>query len=416
MHQTISGETRKVEIFKRKSVDIFLEENKNLFDKLNNSGRSALYENKKLINDPVLNYLNTTESKKYSAELKKIIRREFDACEKIYPYMGDMFVNIFFNKLKNRKSQPFIFKKSNQLEFLKTIKNDHVRQIADIFFKKLSLEYFADVRKEKTDQITIIKQNDLNFDIEFDYDYFVDKGKLKIENYNFIIVDGIIDTVGEIHHLLQKASENKENYVIFCYGVNDEVKHTILNNNRRRITKVYPIDIKVTEESLNILNDIAVISNDEVISALKGQTISQSIRKRLKKGKRITIQKNKFSIERVCSMFQYKTHKDFLMKRIENANIKQTNVNYIKKRYKRFNAKTLILSIPESLFFDNEFIRELDYFLRFVSKSNLKMIKIKNINNKKYYYIPQLFLRLLNEKVEQLNKIYSNISTLIIER
>ena len=65
------------------------------------------------------------------------------------------------------------------------------------------MEYFADVRKEKTDQITIIKQNDLNFDIEFDYDYFVDKGKLKIENYNFIIVDGIIDTVGEIHHLLQ---------------------------------------------------------------------------------------------------------------------------------------------------------------------------------------------------------------------
>jgi hypothetical protein len=328
MRQIISGETPKVKIINRKSVDNFLDENKKLFEKLSNDNINCLYESHKIVNDPVLNYLNVTCENQSQKELKKLIRREFDVCEKIYPYLGDLFVNLFFDNFSIKNKTSFKFTRQKESTFLSTITHDLVKKIANIFFKDLSLEYFISVEKEKIDEIVMVKKTDLVFDLEFDTSYIEKYGSLVFEEYNFIIIDGMIDSIGEIHHLLHAASENKEPYVIFCYGINPEVKHTIITNNNRGITKVFPIDITVNESSLNILNDIAIISNDEVISATKGQTISQAVRNKLKKGKRIKIEKNRFTLKQLCSNQVLKNHRKFLYKRIDETD-NDTNKAYL---------------------------------------------------------------------------------------
>ena len=411
MHQTISGETHKTKVEFDYNTKEFFKKEKELFHKLSSLKNGSIYENTKIVENYILNYLNIIDNNNLDSELKKIIRSEFTNCEKIYPFMGDLLLDIFFKKKKINRYSTLKFRKNLEKNFINSLKNNHVKQIAELIFNHISLEYLIDVKKEKTDQVIIVKKDDLCFDIDFDFDYFFKRATV-IDDYNVVIIDGIIDTVGDIHHLLHQASENKENYVIFCYGVSPEVKHTILNNNKRGITKVFPIDIKVCEYSLNILNDIAIIHGDDVISALKGQTISQAVSKKLKKGKRIKIKKNNIIIEKVCLESDYVIHKKFLNKRIlESTN--ETNRKYLRKRFKRLNTKTIEIIIPESLNYQNSFSRELDYLIRFITNLDKKFIKIKNVNNKSYYYIPEVYFNFCKLKSDKMNDIFENIKTII---
>ena len=54
------------------------------------------------------------------------------------------------------------------------------------------------------------KTNDFTFNVEFDNDFLLKNSSWSAKDYNFIIIDGFIDSVGEIYHLLTQASENLE--------------------------------------------------------------------------------------------------------------------------------------------------------------------------------------------------------------
>jgi hypothetical protein len=182
-----------------------------------------------------------------------------------------------------------------------------------------------------------------------------------------------------------------------------------MTNNKKRITKVWPVDIKMSEKALNILNDISIIHDTEIISALKGQTISQEIKKQLKKGKGILIDKGKITVERNCSIEKITAHKNFLLKRI-NESSNEENSKLIKRRYKSMSNKTLNIFLP-SMICNSFFLRELDYFLRFISNLN-KIFTIVEIKNKKYY-MPTKFLTIANQKSDDCKKIISNIEKII---
>ena len=94
------------------------------------------------------------------------------------------------------------------------------------------------------------------------------------------IIDGFIQTVGEIHHILEKSNNDLNNtFVLFCFGMADDVKKTIITNNKKGRTRVFPLSFEFNESNLNFMNDIAVVHNSDIISSLSGQTISQAVRK-----------------------------------------------------------------------------------------------------------------------------------------
>ena len=194
--------------------------------------------------------------------------------------------------------------------------------------------------------------------------------------------------------------------------MSQEVKQTIMTNNSKRITNVYPIDITSSEKTLNILNDIALIHSSDIISALKGQTISQEIKKGLSRGKEIIVSKNSLIIEPLCSNHSIQTHKNFLIKRAQESSNNE-NKKLIQQRYKNLNSKSIEIILPEILLSENYIKRELDYLFRFLCNLKYSMCKV-NIGQEKCYYIPHCFIRIAEQKSKNLKKMFNNVEKLIV--
>jgi hypothetical protein len=294
---------------------------------------------------------------------------------------------------------------------LSSFQNKTISKIAKIIFSRYSLKNNITCEFKKIDEVYIEKFCGLEFDIDFDKSY-TSNGNVALFDYNFIIIDGVIDSIGEIHHLLQKAYENKESYVIFCLGINDEVKNTIIKNNKLNNFKVYPIDITFDEYALNIMNDIALIHNSSIVSSALGQTISQEVRNKLKKGKKIIIKSNSFLIEPVCDAKDLLSHQKYLKKKLEKTN--QFNRKYIEKRMKTMSTDKIKIYLPERLNEDNIFIRELRYFLFFLENIRKTMLKIKKFNDKKFYYVPAVYVEYVENVKNSFTNTLENVKKIIL--
>jgi hypothetical protein len=87
-------------------------------------------------------------------------------------------------------------------------------------------------------------------------------------------VDGYVENVSEIHHLLEAAAEAKEPCVIFLRGLSDDVKHTLKVNYDRGSLRVVPIGVRFDLDGMNTLVDLSVVTGADLVSSLKGDLIS----------------------------------------------------------------------------------------------------------------------------------------------
>jgi len=411
MHQTIFGETHKIEIVDRKDIQNFIDLVKEEYSK--SSFNNCLYPNKKLIPGHSLNFLNSSDGNELNYELKFLIRSAYDECEKIYPYLGDLFLNLFFNEKELSIEKTFKYNKNYQSEFVENLETKFIKDIAEWFFDNCSLQRNVSIDSYDGDDIIIKKYDDINMNLEYDNIFLGDKASYEIKNYRYIIIDGLIDSIGEIHHLMHRAGTTKEPYVIFCFGMNDIVKKTILKNNSLGNTEIFPVIINFNEKSVNVLNDLAVIHDCDVVSALKGQTISQEIRKSLPMGNKIEFFKNKIILKPMCSDKIIMQHRSFINKRINEA-LHDVNIDLLSERMKIFTSKSLKIFIPSMLINEVKYTRDLDYFLRFLYNVSKKMTII-NLEYRNNLFIPVDCIKILKQKINSLKKTYNNIEKAIIK-
>ena len=414
MHQTIFGEIPKNILYKDDFKNFFKSEE----IILNNEVKNCLYDNLNLIKNPVLNYLNITTEEKPNMFLKNLLRKDFDNLESYFSYLGNLYIEKIFDKKNIKNTKKIKFNKKNYKLFLKSLNDKKVKEIGRFLFSK-SKEYSIFIEHSHNKDTVIECKKEINFKLPFEnFDY--DKRFIELKNYKFLIIDGYIESIGEIHHLLQKSAEDKESYVIFCFGMSEEVKQTILTNNKRKITNIFPISLKVVEETLNILNDIAVIHNSDIVSALKGETISQSMRKKLPVGKKIIIKKENFIIEPVCSEETLSMHRNFLIKKISNIVIAAENSNksidIIKKRIRNLTPKTIKIFLNNEDIKDKNFLNELDYLLRFIKDFNKDFVQIKTNFRNSIYYFPAECINLINDKINSTTSIIEKIDVMILRK
>ena len=318
MRVTTSGATRKNDILIGKDRALsFLEKEKEKFKALS-SFKMTLYDKNTVVGDTALNYLNIITQSKFDQSLKNIIVKEYYSCESIYPYLGDYFLfKLFDQKIKHSKVERF--SKTKQEAFLQHIRSKHVNCIARWIFENTNLKRSISIEPFLGKEITVEALDDSIFNCSYDYDFF-NNLKDSIKNYRFVIINGYIESVSEIHHLLYRANETKEPYVVFCYGMSEEVKQTVIKNNSMGRLRVYPVCLDSNDENtLNILNDFAVIQGGTVVSSDLGQTISQEIRKDLSVSKEIKFLPGKLIIKSNVDKVTIDTHKEFLKKRIDDA-------------------------------------------------------------------------------------------------
>lgn len=168
--------------------------------------------------------------------------------------------------------------------------------------------------------------------------------KLKNSNYlnpKIVCIDGYIESISEIHHLLEDASRLKENMFLFVRGISEEVIHTLKVNYDRGTLVVLPFIVKYDLDGVNLLNDIAVVAGCELISSLKGQLISSiklSMCPRVdyvnvsdigvlieKKETRNEVDKHIYFLQQ--KILEESMSKDFLSKRIKNLGSNRVTIS-----------------------------------------------------------------------------------------
>jgi len=413
MQATTSGEIRK-QFYDDSFIKNFLISEKKTLESFIKKP-NTVYSQKILISDPSLNYLNTTKNDQLDDCLRNMIIKEYHVCEKLYPYLGDYFLFKFFN-FKMKKSQKKIFSKNEESSFISTINNKSIKAVSKWIFENSNINKSVFVKDYSGKEIAIETTSEFTFNINYDYDYFQKLNNVEIKNYRLIVIDGFVESVGEIHHLLVKANKTMEPYVIFCYGMSEEVKFNIMKNNHTGRLKVYPVCLDANDEySLNVLNDLSVIQNTDVISSNLGQTISQATRNDLDLGQKIIFLKNKVLIEPCIDKRTIESHRRFLKKRIEDAKAKgDVNTKPIENRLKMFSGEKINLYIPKQLFKNKKTQRDLDYFLRFMNHLNKIMITLSFTNQK--VYIPYDYINIANAKVKSLQEKMNDVKVIIIDR
>jgi len=411
MQATICGVTPKVDVYKREVLVDFLKKEKEHF--LNIADKGALYQNKALIETSGLNYFNILPVGKINTALKNLILKEYDDCEKRYPYLGEYFISTFFGEKVKTKTNLRKFEKRYQKDFLNSISNKDVKIIIEWMFDNVNLERSINIDRHEGKDICLEKEDSFSLNLSYDYDFFNPMNNVTFRDYKFIIINGYIESVGEVHHLFTKANETKIPYVIFCYGMSEEVKHNIMVNNKRGSFVVLPVSLDSNDENtLNILNDIAVLHDGDIVSSDMGQTISQEVRKELKTGKKISFKEGRIYLDPVASNEKLDSHKKFLIKRLEDAlNKPDVNVDPIRNRVKNFSVKSLNIYVPDEVARHNSFQRDMTYCLGFLKNID-KEYKILSIG-KKDYYIPKVLVRYADEKRKSLESILENIDIIL---
>lgn len=413
MLPTTSGETPRKKVFDKPSYENFYLQEKSNYEKFVNS--KLLYQHGHVVKN-VFNYLNQKSELKQYQELKKIITTEYENCEKVFPLLGDLFLYFLFNEQKNiRKYKPFrLRKKSLSNVIYNSCHNEDAKNIIKYFIDNCNINYNIYFEKSNIDEIVLEKDNAISLDNSFDISFF--NRNIVSKNYYFFLLNGFIDKISEIHHILYDSSQNKEkDYIIFCLGMSDDVKVNVMKNNALRNTKVHIVSFDFNEENINIMADLSVLLNKEVISADKGQTLSQAIldKKNIGREIKIDINNKKISILPNASIDKIKDHLSYLNSRIQNSD-NEINKKYIQKRIKNISANNFRIFLTKDSFSDFDFMKDLDYFFNIIKNINLNFIIMSKVIGKESYAVPYGFAKIAYEKSKSINKILNSIEKQIL--
>ncbi len=318
------------------------------------------------------------------------------------------FLNRFLNE--NLKNEVFLFSRDHVEIYIDSLSERKSREICKNILNIMSSDDTVYMEKTNREKTVIRKSEKLNLKLSYDLDYLFRKNKIYLSEYRVILIDGFIDSVGEIHHLLHKANESKENYVIFCKGMRDDVKHTIMLNVERNTLNVYPVCLEINEENVNVLSDIASILNVEIVSSLKGDTISQAVKEDLKIRKDITLGKHGIILKPDIGN-SIKIQKDYLEKKVSGMCDNNPNFSYIKKRIKDLTSNKVNIELSTKI--SNNDMIEIDGFLKFINHGKSGILMSKDIKAKKKIFSKNEII-VLDRKFKSIVKSISNLGCVII--
>ncbi len=183
-------------------------------------------------------------------------------------------------------------------------------------------------------------------------------------NPRIICIDGYIENVSEIHHLLEALASAKEPCGLFVRGMSDDVKHTLKVNFDRGSLKLLPFAARFDLEGMNTLVDIATTSCGDVISSLKGDLISSIELHNMPVVEQLISHNGKVVITNSKSKHTVAIHVQNLREKRKNEQIDDIG-NLLDARIKSLSPNHVVIRLPD----DKNFIlhsQSIDYALRAV--------------------------------------------------
>ena len=263
--------------------------------------------------------------------------------------------------------------------------NENLEKIVFKAFSKSSPNSQIKVQKTNREKTTISKVSGNSFQVESPHIAGNDWDK---KNVKSIIIDGEIETVGEIHHFLKKASDEKCPHLIIARKISKDIQSTILLNNDRGTLDCQFIEIGYTQQTAHTIKDLEIIFDCDVVSQAKGDVISKSIKNSEFIIKHIILRDRNFivSVEKSEKVNNH-IHELIFQKNNFDVNLIHDSenivINLLDARIKSLSSDLCIIEVGNDInLIDNRAFEKMDKLLRiFIDASNFGIVKMKN--NKK---------------------------------
>lgn len=252
----------------------FLKEINNSTKKVINLAKNYLKNSgsdKFLLDFQKINLKNDCENR-----IKDVLYEHLLKCESLSPGASEIALNRLINYQTTHVADQHKVKTFNKNSLEKLLKTFSSQNIGSLTFEALDLAglkgkvLLSTTNSNVNDDVIELTSGSFFSGVESMFDLT----STKFLHAKVACVDGYIESVSEIHKVLEQASESKETLIIFLRGLSNEVIHTLKVNYDRGTLRVIPIITKFDVDGSNILNDIAVVSGCDVVSSLKGQLFS----------------------------------------------------------------------------------------------------------------------------------------------
>tara|TARA_R110001583_G_scaffold43355_7_gene137957 strand:+ start:19981 stop:21333 length:1353 start_codon:yes stop_codon:yes gene_type:complete len=356
-------------------------------------------------------YYQHASKKPLESTILEIINRAAFACESRSPGSGDLFVTILSYMIEE-----FISKSGKRSEKIEKINNEilnfchhmstqchrldskkfnlMVRHFLDnkdlesIVFKAFSISSpnsQIKVQKTNKEKTRINKISGNSFHIDSPH---IAGNEWNKKNVKSIIIDGEIETVGEIHHFLKKASDEKFPHLIIARKISKDIQSTILLNNARGTLDCQFIEIGYTQNTAHTIKDLEIIFDCDIISQEKGDVISKSIKNSEFTIDHIILKDRNFVVSTEKSE-KINNHIRELIFQKNNFDVNLIHdkenivINLLDSRIKSLSSDLCIIEVGNDIIrIDDRAFEKMDKLLRmFIDASNFGIVKIKN--NKK---------------------------------
>ena len=169
---------------------------------------------------------------------------------------------------------------------------------------------------------------------------------VELKHPRLVCIDGFIESVSEIHHLLHETSEAKEPVVLFSRGMADDVKQTLRVNYDRGSLRIIPIVVKFELEGINTLNDICVVSGTKIVSSTKGDVISSIRLEEFNHVDKVVIYPTQVVVTNSGTGPAIAHHLNFLMKKREDE--KTVDISkLIDQRIRSLTSNYVVIRLPD---------------------------------------------------------------------
>jgi hypothetical protein len=96
----------------------------------------------------------------------------------------------------------------------------------------------------------------------------------KIVDPKIVLIDGVIDSVAQIHRVLSDSAESGRCYLICCRQTSSEVDETVRVNLARGTIRVILVRSRLDDSTVGSMDDIAAYTGSSIISAASGESVS----------------------------------------------------------------------------------------------------------------------------------------------
>lgn len=161
-----------------------------------------------------------------------------------------------------------------------------------------------------------------------------------------MLVDGVLERVSELDKILNGAMSTKIPVLLVAHGFSEEVISTIKINVDYGKFNVMPVRLTPDLESLNVINDIAVVSGGDVISTLKGQLVCFTEFDTLPIVEHVRLSSRELCIENAKTRRAVSNHLRTLLEKRQSSQVVSDLSDLVDKRIQGLISASVVFRLP----------------------------------------------------------------------